>query len=332
MSHFPAATMHTVKSGRDDVSLAVYEQGQGPAVVLSHGFPELAFSWRYQLPALAKAGFRAIAPDQRGYGASSRPVAIKDYGLPELCGDLAHLLDALEIEKAIFVGHDWGGAVAWAMPLLHPDRTLGVVGICTPYVEMPSTDTLRQLAGGDDERLYILWFQKPGVAEAVMDPKARNLMEGMLRAAVDPAKLLASAGDGDNPPMLMMNPFLSETGFDSSSEPIVTPEELERYVGAFEETGFRGGINWYRNIDRNREEVPGMGKQKLDIPCLMLTAEWDLALRPETAAGMPDLISDLETHMIPKAGHWVQQEAPELVNAQLVDWLERRFGAERGQA
>jgi pimeloyl-ACP methyl ester carboxylesterase len=318
--------MHTVRRGPNATQLAVYEQGEGPAVVFSHGFPELAFSWRYQLPALAAAGFRAIAPDQRGYGGSSRPEAIEDYSIKNLAADFVGMLDALEIDKAIFVGHDWGGPVAWSMPLLYPERTLGVIGVCTPYVAFPSTDIMRAMTGGNEELFYMLWFQKPGVAEAVMDPKVHELMEKMLRKSIDPAELLARMKEQEGP--LSMNPFLGEGGdIGAFGDPLVSPEELKYYVSAFERTGFRGGINWYRNVDRNLEEVPALGQAKLDLPCLMLTAEWDLALRPEMAAGMPALIDDLELHMIPKAGHWVQQEAPELVNGRILDWLNRRFKA-----
>ena len=128
------------RANQGSIDLTVHETGEGPAVVFCHGFPELAYSWRHQLPAVAAAGFRAIAPDQRGYGDSSAPPNISDYGLTELTGDMAGLLDALEIDRAIFVGHDWGGFVAWAMPLLYPDRTAGVVGVCTPYMAISSID------------------------------------------------------------------------------------------------------------------------------------------------------------------------------------------------
>ncbi len=306
-----------------DITLSVHEMGEGPAVVFSHGFPELAFSWRHQLPAVATAGFRAIAPDQRGYGGSTAPRAIDAYGLTELTGDLVALLDALEIEKAVFVGHDWGGFVVWGMPVLHPERTAGVVGVCTPYVAMPPTDTMRLAVGGEDERLYILWFQEEGVAEGVMDPQIRKLFTGMMRAPLPPEQVAARVMGADG--KLDMNPFRKLDELTAETDLIVTPQELETYVETFEKTGLRGGVNWYRNIDRNAREHPEVGQQKLELPCLMLTAEWDAALRPELAEGMPALCSDLEVHCIPKAGHWVQQEAPDIVNRHLVDWLTRRF-------
>jgi pimeloyl-ACP methyl ester carboxylesterase len=325
MSTFPEPRPVTVSSasGAEEITLAVYEQGEGPAVVFSHGFPELAYSWRYQLPAVADAGFRAIAPDQRGYGGSTRPEAISAYALRNLCGDLAGLLDALDIEKAIFVGHDWGGMVAWGMPVLYPERTLGVVGICTPYTSMSGgLDALRALVEGDDDRHYILWFQTPGVAEAVMDPNVRLLFEAMLRGGISPeeaAPRMLRDGKFD------MNPFRRLDEFEPMGESFASAEEVDYYVSAFEKTGFGGGINWYRNIASNGAEVPEMGQRKLDLPCLMLTAEWDGALPPAAAAGMPELCSDLEMHMIEKAGHWVQQDAAKAVNGHLVDLLARRF-------
>ena len=166
-----------------DVTLSIHEAGSGPAVVLCHGFPELAYSWRHQLPALADAGFRAIAPDQRGYGASERPEPVDAYDLEHLTGDLVGLLDALGIERAVFAGHDWGGFVAWAMPVLHPGRTAGVIGVNTPYLPRPAfppTQMMRALVGGLDEKLYLLWFQQPGVAEAVLGQHTRRLFDVLM--------------------------------------------------------------------------------------------------------------------------------------------------------
>ncbi|HKM99220.1 MAG TPA: alpha/beta hydrolase [Candidatus Binataceae bacterium] len=310
------------RGGQSPINLIVHELGQGPAVVFCHGFPELAYSWRHQLPAVAAADFRAVAPDQRGYGDSSAPPAVTDYGLTELTADLVGLLDALEVERAIFVGHDWGGFVAWAMAVLHPDRTAGVVGVCTPYMAMPQTSALRALVNGKDERFYILWFQEPGRAESVMDPKARLILDRLMRAPIAPAEAarrMTSQGELD------MNPFRSIEELKVETPLIVTAEELDVYVRAYEKTGFRGGINWYRNIDRNAREHPEIGVKKLALPCLMITAEWDAALPPRMAAGMPALCSDLEMHNIDRAGHWIQQEFPDAVNRAMVRWLTGHF-------
>ena len=310
------------RANQSPISLTVHETGEGPAVVFCHGFPELAFSWRHQLPAVAAAGFRAIAPDQRGYADSSVPPAVTDYGLTELCGDMAGLLDALKIDRAIFIGHDWGGFVAWAMPLLYPERTAGVVGVCTPYMAIPPISVLRAAVNGKDERMYIVWFQEPGRAESVMDSKARLIFDRLMRAPLDPAesaKRMMASGELD------MNPFRRIEELKPETPTIVTSEELDTYVHAYEKSGFRGGINWYRNIDRNLREHPEIGVKPLTLPCLMITAEWDGALPPRMAAGMPALCSDLEMHNIERGGHWVQQEFPDEVNRTIVDWLKRRF-------
>ncbi len=310
------------RANQPSISLTVHETGEGPAVVFCHGFPELAYSWRHQLPAVAAAGFRAIAPDQRGYADSSAPPAVTDYGLTELTGDMAGLLDALKIDRAIFVGHDWGGFVAWAMSVLYPERTAGVIGVCTPYMAMPQTSLMRTLVSGKDERMYILWFQEPGRAEGVMDSRARLIFDRLMRAPLEPgeaAKRMMASGEPD------MNPFRRIEELKPDTPPIVTSDELDTYVHAYEKAGFRGGINWYRNIDRNAREHPEIGIIKLTLPCLMITAEWDGALPPRLAAGMPALCIDLEIHNIERAGHWVQQEFPDAVNQTIVDWLNRRF-------
>jgi pimeloyl-ACP methyl ester carboxylesterase len=289
-------------------------------VVLCHGFPELAYSWRHQVRALAEAGFRAIAPDQRGYGGSDRPASAQDYDLVTLCADLAALLDALDIERAVFAGHDWGGFVAWAMPLLHPARIAGVIGVNTPYMAFPTTDVLRALVGGQDEKLYILWFQKPGVAEAVMDADPRLVFERLMVGGVAPEQAAARvAQEGFD-----ANPFRRLRELPPLGEPLLSPQELEVYASTFARTGFAGGISWYRNIDRNKTLVPDLGARVLELPCLMVTAEWDFALSPALAANMPNLCRDLETVLIEKCGHWTQQERPEALNRILVDWLTRR--------
>jgi len=291
-------------------------------VVFCHGFPDLARGWRAQLPAVAAAGFEALAPDMRGYGASSRPEAIAEYGLTELTGDLVALLDARGIERAVFVGHDWGGFVVWAMPVLHPKRVAGVVGVCTPYFPFPRVALHADLVGGDVTRQYVAWFQEPGVAEAVMDAEVQVIFDRLMRCGVPPEEMLRAAlADGK----LNMNPFLEVERLPRLGEPVMTPEELEIYCATFERTGFRGGINWYRNIDRNLREHPTVGTRALGVPCLMLMAEWDPALSPALAASMPDRCSDLEMHTFAGAGHWVQQEKGEELAARLVDWLGRRF-------
>jgi pimeloyl-ACP methyl ester carboxylesterase len=319
---FPSASLIQLptRGGAAPLTLSTHQLGAGPAVVFCHGFPDLAYGWRHQLGPVAEAGFHAIAPDQRGYGGSSAPRDVEAYGLSELTGDLVGLLDALEIERAYFVGHDWGGFVAWGMPVLHPDRVLGVACLCTPYMPFPSVEKHLSVVGGELDRQYVAWFQQPAVAEAEMDGRVRPILTRILRTGVPLEEVLPFAfRDGK----LDMNPFLNAEQWPVLGEPLGTAEDLDHYCRVFERTGFRGGINWYRNIDRNAAEHPGVGTQKLDIPTLMLTAEWDPGLRPEHADGMRALCSDLELHHVEKVAHWVQHEAPGVVNDRLIAWLHR---------
>jgi pimeloyl-ACP methyl ester carboxylesterase len=305
-----------------DVTLSLLEAGAGPAVVMCHGFPETAYSWRHQLPALAEAGFRAIAPNQRGYADSTVLPNVQDYDLVHLTDDMARLLDALAIERAVFAGHDWGGFVTWAMPLRFPDRCLGVIGVNTPYVPFPGTDVLRR-AFGDDEKLYILWFQEPGVAEAALDRNPRLVFQQLMCRGVDPgesAGLFGGALLGED-----ANPFRRLETLEPIGPPLLAEEELEHYARAFQQSGFFGPVSWYRNIDRNNQLLPDLGLRKLALPCLQICAAWDFALPPAMAAGMPALCSDLEMHTIDACGHWTQQEQPEELNRLMIDWLTRRF-------
>lgn len=326
MTGFPAASAIRLPARGADapaITLATHELGTGPAVVFCHGFPDLALGWRHQLPPVARAGFRAIAPDQRGYGGSSAPAAIAAYGLTELTGDLVGLLDALDIERAVFVGHDWGGFVAWAMPVLHPERVVGVAGICTPYMPFPSVAKHLEIVDGAVERQYVAWFQQPGIAEAAMDPHVRPILTRILRTGAPLETLLPLAfADG----RLDMNPFLRPEKWPPVGEPLGPPALLDAYCATYERTGFRGGINWYRNVDRNAAEHPDVGTRALGVPCLMLTAEWDPGLRPEFAEPMRASCSDLELHHVEQVGHWVQQEAPDVVNGHLLAWLRRVAG------
>ncbi len=314
-------TNRTVRT--NGIAMAIRDEGRGPAVVLCHGFPELAYSWRHQVPALVGAGFRAIAPDQRGYGATDRPDGVAAYDIHHLTGDLVGLLDALDLERAVFVGHDWGGLVVWQMPLLHPDRTAGVIGVNTPYLPRafaPPVTMLRQLFGDNH---YICHFQTPGVADAALARDPRRVFTQLMRRGVPIADVEARlAARGAMPNMVEMVYEGEPLG-----APLLADEELAVYADAFARTGFTGGINWYRNIDRNWETTPELAGASVTVPSLMVTAEWDAALRPEMAEPMRPLVPDLEMHMIRGCGHWTQQERPDELNAIMVDWLRRRLGS-----
>lgn len=306
-----------------EIRMAVLEEGSGPAVVFCHGFPDLAWSWRRQLTAVAAAGFRAIAPDQRGYGGTDGPDAVEAYDIHHLTGDLVHLLDTLGIERAVFVGHDWGGLVAWQMPLLHPARTAGVVGVNTPYLPRPPAPTVSLLRAMFGPRHYIVHFQEPGAADDGLARDVRRTFRQLMKTGIPFSEVEARvARDG------VRNMVDIVAGADTPGEPLLSDAELAVYVETFTRTGFTGGINWYRNLDRNWATTADL-PTRIEVPSLMVIAEWDPVLRPELAAPMAALVSDLETVTIPRCGHWTPQERPDELNRILVDWLTRRFGRER---
>lgn len=310
------------------LNMAVYEQGpaSGLPIVMSHGFPELAFSWRHQLPALAEAGFRAIAPDQRGYGNTGGPKgkdAVPLYDMAHLTDDLAGMLDALEIDKAIFVGHDWGGMVAWQMPLRHPDRVAGVIGVNTPFLPRGPIDPIAGMRAVFGEDMYIVYFQQYGVAEAMFGKDVARSMRFWYR------KSSMKLADYDKLPQEARNlSFLKGFAADEKTwggEMLLTKDELDYYTRAFEKAGYEGGINWYRNFTRNWELSKGQ-VEKVNVPALMISAADDIVLRPSMADGMEQYVPDLEKHIIEDCGHWTQSEKPDELNRLMVDWLKRRFG------
>ncbi len=283
------------------IELHLLEEGSGPLVVLCHGFPELAFSWRHQLPALAAAGFRAIAPDMRGYGRSTAPANVRAYDVVSLCGDLTGLLDALEEETAIFVGHDWGAAVVWHLAVLAPERVRAVAGLSVPFVPRapaPPVEIMRKHLGED---FYIVWFQQPGVADEAL---ARDV-----RRTLTTSRQWTSGWAEEDGAVPRRPEWLSE-------------QELVVYVDAFSRTGFTGGLNWYRNIDRNWELTEAVAEQRVQQPALFLTGALDPVRRFMPAEAMQGWVTDLRASVVvPDAGHWVQQQEPELVNEALVSFL-----------
>src|SRR5215831_4029040 len=314
-----------------DVKLAYWEAGprRGVPTVLCHGFPELAFSWRHQLKALGEAGRWAISPDQRGYGLSSRPAPVEAYDIVHLTDDLCRLLDHVGAEKAVFCGHDWGGIVVWQMALRHPDRTAGVIGVNTPFTPRAHADPIAIMRERLGEEMYIVHFQKPGEADAVLAKDVAKTMGFFLRAPL-PGTAPASAGmatqrkPGD-PSVFPLVKVLE--AYDPASDPrgsFLSPEELAVFVETFARTGFTGGINWYRNFTRNWRLADGL-PDKVNVPSLMVMAELDAVLPPSAADGMEALVPDLEKALIKGSGHWTQQEKPEETSTVILDWLARRF-------
>src|ERR1700744_1683338 len=254
MRIFPEPTMVRTNG----IDMAVYEAGpkDGVPVVLCHGFPELAYSWRHQLPALAAAGFRAIAPDQRGYGRTARPEAVTDYDMEHLTGDLVGVPDALALKDAIFCGHDWGGLVVWQMPLFHPTRVRGVIGVNTPCMARGPMDPIAEMRAVFGEDMYIVFFQKPGVADAILAQDVGKSFRFFMRKsgmkAADYAKLPAEQRN------LALVAALQADESVWGGQVLLTPEEMKVFVDTFTRTGFTGGINWYRNFTRYWEKIAGV--------------------------------------------------------------------------
>ncbi len=304
------------------IRMAVYEQGSGYPIVFCHGWPELAYSWRHQIPALAAAGFRAIAPDQRGYGQTDRPETITDYDIHHLTGDLAGMLDALGIEKAVFCGHDWGGIVVWQMPLLYPDRVAGVIGLNTPFIKRGPVDPVTTFRFAFGEDMYIVWFQQPGIAEAVLDRDPAKVIRLLMRkSGMTPAEYDALPAEKRR--FVMKDMLDNGTQLMPGAE-LLTETELAFYAENFKRSGFRGGINWYRNFARNWQLMQNV-EERITVPCLMIMAENDLVLRPRLADGMESVCPDLEKYMVRNCGHWTQQEHPDEVNRVIIDWMQRHF-------
>ena len=294
------------------VTLRLTEAGErgNPVVVLAHGFPELAYSWRHQIPALAAAGYHVLAPDQRGYGGSSRPEAIEDYTIAELTADIAGLLDDVGAERAVLVGHDWGSPVVTNFPLFYPDRVAGVAALSVPPVpraSAPPTQIWRQIFG--DNFFYILYFQEPGVADAALNADPRASLQ----------RMVALQGFGGPVDEMTEQPLPPLPDWMSA-------EEFDQYARAFEQTGFTGPLNWYRNFDRNWEITdPAAGNlaaTTITAPLLFLAGSAD----PVLGFTPRDRVTEVATGgyrevMLDGAGHWLQQERPDEVNAALLKFL-----------
>lgn len=312
------------------IHMHIAELGSGPLVLLCHGFPESWYSWRHQLRALAEAGYHAVAPDMRGYGQTDRPDAIDQYTLLHLAGDMVGLLDTLGERQAVIVGHDWGAPVAWTAALLRPDRFRGVVGLSVPFIPRGKARPTSLMPQTDDAVFYQLYFQNPGVAEA----DYANDVRAFIRT-----NLFVNSADG---PMRTRGPGAGLVGmvprvgglrgrWGRFMVPKTLPSwcseaDVDFYAAEFSRTGFTGGLNYYRNIDRNWELLAPFAGAQVMVPALYMVGQYDLVLAFE---GMSKLVSNLadfvpnlrETITLPDCGHWTQQEKPDEVNAALLGFL-----------
>jgi len=308
---FPKPTLISANG----VELEVFEAGQqnaGKPIVLCHGWPEHAFSWRYQIPALAAAGYHVIVPNQRGYGNSSRPIEVTDYDIEHLSSDLGALLDHYGYEDATFVGHDWGAMVVWGLTLLHPSRVNKVINLSVPYQERgekPWIEWMEEILG--DDYYFVHFNRQPGVADTVLEENRAQFLRNIYRKN-EPLK-------APEPDMLMINLARAETAL---GEPIMSDSELAIFVSAFKSSGFTGSINWYRNLDRNWRLLADVAPI-IHQPTLMIYGDRDLIPKFKKL-----------TEFVPKAevvnldcGHWIQQEKPEETNQAILKWLEQQGAA-----
>jgi pimeloyl-ACP methyl ester carboxylesterase len=303
------------------VRLRTVEAGEpgAPVVVLAHGFPELAYSWRHQIPVLAAAGYHVLAPDQRGYGGSSRPDDIAAYNVADLSADVIGLLDNVGADRAVLIGHDWGAPVVYGSAQLHPDRVAAVVGLSVPPVPrspIPPTQAFRMLFG--DKFFYMLHFQEPGVADAELaaDPTTtlRRILGG-LRATGDPAdavRMIAPGSEG----------FIERLPEPDGMPSWLSNDELDHYIAEFSRTGFTGGLNWYRNLDHNWELLADPPAATISVPTLFMAGTDD----PVGGFMSRDRVAQFVTGpyrevMIEGAGHWLQQECADQVNEVVLDFL-----------
>ena len=301
------------------VSLEVFTAGQGTPLVLCHGWPEHAYSWRYQIQPLVDAGYHVIVPNQRGYGHSSRPQAVTDYDIQHLTGDLVGLLDHFGYEQAAFIGHDWGAIVVWNLAMMHRDRVSAVANLSVPFMQRGASEWVgfwEQMLGGD---FYIVHFNRqPGVADEVFATDTKQFLNNLYRTnkwqypSVD-------LGPGMN--MINMA-TLPELADGMPGDPLMSDQEMQVFLDAFATSGFTGGINWYRNFSRNWEII-GDYEQKIHQPTLMIYGDYDMVPKSEN---LEEFVNDLTVHAFP-CGHWIQQERPEDTNKVLLEWLGKNYPA-----
>ncbi len=312
--------LRTIES--NGIHMRIAEMGEGPLVLFVHGWPESWYSWRHQLPAIAAAGYRVVAPDMRGYGKSDKPAAVEDYDIQHVTGDLVGILDALGEKTAILVGHDWGAIVTWHAMLLHPDRFTALVAMSVPYNgrgPVSVVDGLRRSLG--DNFFYILYFQEPGVAEKEFDADPRAIL----------SRLYLSPGSPREAPQITdpkraAGGWIPRMGAPKGLPSWLTQADLDYYVNEYQEAGFRGGINYYRNFHRNWETTPQLADAKVTAPVLFLAGDKDTVIRGASAdalrAGMKDAVPGLkDVILVPDTGHWIQQERPEETNAAILEFL-----------
>jgi pimeloyl-ACP methyl ester carboxylesterase len=301
------------------IRMAVYEQGAGPAIILLHGFPELAFSWRHQLPALAAAGYHAIAPDLRGYGQTDCPARVEDYRIQQLVADICGLLDSLELRQATFVGHDWGALLLWYMSLTCPERIERQVILNIPFHARPPTDPIELMRARLGDDFYIVNFQDSDEADRDFAADPVHFFNMMMRKR----QITRARYELLPPEKKVLDLRATMARKHSGGTALLSKEERDYFASAYAKSGFSGPINWYRNWSDNWASLEGV-QQIVRVPTLFIGAANDVIIAPGHIESMKKHVVDLEVHMLEDCGHWSQQEKPDEVNALILDWLLRR--------
>ena len=311
-------SLRTVET--NGITMSYREAGSGPLVVLLHGFPELGYSYRHQIKALADAGYHAVAPDQRGYGRTDAPADIADYSLLHLAGDIIGLVRALGDERFVVVGHDWGSPVASALGLFRPVVVAGVALLSVPYAPRGDVDSLTGLTKLLGPANYQQYFQAPGVAEAAFEKDVRASMVSTLVGLSGDSTEVATLTDGG------ATGIGRATG-DGELPPWLTEADVDFFVGEFSRSGWRGGLNWYRNSVPNWEMMAAWHRAPLLPPSLFVGGDRDPVLN---WPGFRDMVDHLRESSMPNltkavvlegCGHWIQQERPREINELLVEFL-----------
>jgi epoxide hydrolase A/B len=321
------ATHRTIKT--NGIQMHIAEQGSGPLVLLCHGFPESWYSWRYQLKALSDAGFHVVAPDMRGYGQTDRPDAIDQYTLLHLVGDMVGVLDEMGEQNAVIAGHDWGAPVAWHCGLIRPDRFRAVIALSVPYRGRGPVRPTTVMPHTDSALFYQLYFQTPGVAEADLERDPKATIRRMLYGASGDGPRGAGNPWEAGPNVGMVDRKTGLLGGMSDPEELpswLTIADLDYYASEFARTGFHGGLNWYRNIDRNWELLAPYAGAKVMVPALYVAGDRDLVVKfpgsEQILANLATTVPQLRKQiMLPGCGHWTQQERATEVNAAMVEFL-----------
>ncbi|MEL6870306.1 MAG: alpha/beta hydrolase [Pseudomonadota bacterium] len=306
-----------------DAYLSVHIAGSGPPVVLCHGFPDLALTWRHQIAPLVEAGYTVLAPDMRGYGGSDKPDGVSHYNIFALIGDLTGLLDHFGYEQAAFVGHDWGALLLWQMALLEPERIAALCALNIPFAPRRAVDPMvmtREVLGDD---FYIVNFQDSDEADRAFDADPERFLRAMHRRLPTTRAAMESLPPAAQQPFSMLREIAKP---EFPGEELFDPETLATYTEAFKRGGFTPPINWYRNWSDNWRRTEGL-EQRVRMPTLFIGAVDDILISPAHVDTMRDYVDDLQVHMISDCGHWTQLEHPDALNALLTDWLPRRYPA-----